>query len=126
MKEKRMSVTVKAGDLYVSKDTLNALVAQRLPPTTSFRIARAVREINKELEQFTETRNKLIMEHGEQLENGDWRVKEELQDAYAKAINAVANEEIELPIKPLRPGDLGGAEITPAQAMTILYLFEDE
>lgn len=121
-----MSVKATVGQLYMSKDVLGRIAAQKLPPVASFRIARAIREINKELEQFTKTRNDLIQEYGEELENGDWKVKDEFLVKYQEAINAVADEEIELPIKPLKPSSFDDVEIAPGDAMAILFLFEEE
>lgn len=94
---------------------------------TTFKIARLIRELNKEIETFDTERMKLIEKYGERDETGELVQQEnnavKIKDEYIQICNqeivGLFKTEIEINAERIPMEVFEGIEMTPAQAMNL-------
>lgn len=92
---------------------------------TTFKIARLIRELNKEIETFDTERMKLIEKYGErdetgkfvQQENNSVKIKDEYIQICNQEIIGLFKTEIEVNAERIPIEVFDGIEMTPSQAM---------
>lgn len=97
----------------------------------AFKIARLIREMNKEIEDFDKQRANIAREYGAKddngeliIENNNIRIDPERIEDCNKELEELFNTEVELNANKLRYTDIEGAEITPQQAISIMDFIE--
>ncbi|HEX3111345.1 MAG TPA: hypothetical protein VHU41_19740 [Thermoanaerobaculia bacterium] len=102
---------------------LTALSQTRMDGKASFKVARLLRDITKELETYNKIRVELCEKHGKLSEDKARYVfpTPESVLAFEKAINEVLSVEIELHHKKM-PELLDVVQLTPAEMMTLEWL----
>lgn len=102
---------IKLYDVINNTEQLKALQDVKFPVKVSYKINRLVSKLEPELKAFNETRSKLIMELGEQQENGETKITnaDKIID-FQNKIKELFDQEIEIdwfvPIKLEEVGDI--------------------
>ena len=86
----------------------------KLPARTSFKIAKVIDKIAKEIELFNHAKIKKAEELGEKLENGTYRIKEENLDKFKKEMDDLLDTKIDLEFSQLNLKDLSEVNISPS------------
>jgi len=77
-----------------------------IPASIGYRLARMVRELNKELVTIEGSRLELIKKYGSETSPDQFQVKPENMVTFMQDFNAVLDEEIDMDISPVTiPGD---------------------
>ena len=71
-------MTVKISDLLNAVDTLQKLSQMKLKARLAFSIAKLIRAADAEVQEFNNTRMKIITEYGIKDENGELEVDEKM------------------------------------------------
>lgn len=104
---------------------LKEIANKNFPGSTTFKIARLMRELDKESVLFEEQRMIIVKEYGEKDKNnklilqpdGTVRVPQEKIDECNNKLTALLNTEIEINAEELPENAFDNVEITPAQAL---------
>lgn len=126
-----INITVK--ELVDSSETMKKLSQKSLKGKTAYYIARLLREIDKELTLFNETRGDLIKKYGEKDENGELKIDEngnckfgpDTIEQFYSEMNDILNNGIELNANKINLKDLEELDFTPTE-MIILEPFIEE
>lgn len=100
---------------------------KNFPGSTTFKIARLMRELSKESLLFEEQRMKIVKEYGEKDEKGELilqpdgtvKVPPEKIDECNDKLTALFNTEIRINAEKLQEESFNDVEITPAQALLL-------
>lgn len=107
-------MTIPLSEVVNSVDGLKALLDCKLPIKVSYRISKLVNhQIERELKNFNEARNKLIQEFGTENEDQTVSVKPEKMADYIAKLNELLSEQIELDWEPIAIDSFGDAQIEP-------------
>lgn len=126
-------IKVSLNDILNSNNIFREISNKTLPVKTAFRIARIIRELDKENATFDEARRKIINKYADYDENGNIKqtdegniiIKQECIDACNNEIIELLNTIVEINVEKLHIDDLGDLELTPAQSLS-LDAFVDE
>ena len=120
-----INVTLK--EIVESSDIMKKLAQKTLKGKTAYHIARLIREADKELTLFNETRANLIKKYGEKDENGELKIEEngncilmpdKIENFYSE-LNDVLNNNIELNAEKLSIEELEELDFTPSEMLTL-------
>ena len=126
-------INVTLRELVDSAETMKKLSQESLKGKTAYYIARLLREIDKELTLFNETRGNLIKKYGDKDENGELKIDEngncqfapqEMEKFYSE-MNDILNNIIELNANKITLNELEELDFTPNE-MIILEPFIEE
>lgn len=114
-------------DVMAVVPALQELSNKSFSGATTFKIARLIRELNKELETFDKERMKLIEKYGERDENGEFiqqennsvKIKDDCIEICNQEIVGLFKTEIEINAERIPIEVFGETEMTPAQAMNL-------
>ena len=120
-------ITITLNELLDSVSVFRELSGKTLPIKAAYRIARLLRELDKESATFDESRRKIIDKYAQREENGEMKQNEEgniiiQQDKIEECNNELVellNTTIEINAEPLPIDDFGDIEITPAQLVNL-------
>ena len=115
---------VKLNDVLNSVEVVRNLAQENVPAVVSFRIAKAIRAINEEIDMFEAEKAKLVQKYGEPYEGGI-RVAEDKQDDFQKEISQLLNESVTLEVSKLKLKDIEHVQLKPIDMMTIDFLIEE-
>ena len=110
-----------------SAETMRELSNKPLKGRVAYRIARLLRELDKEFSLFNEKRTDLVKEYVIKDENGELKTdengdlvldKERIQEFYT-AINDLLNTQVSINAEKVDLVDLESIEFTPAQIMLL-------
>ena len=126
-------INITLRELVDSSDTMKKLSQKSLKGKIAYYIARLLREIDKELTLFNETRGTLIKKYGEKDENGELKIDEngnckfspEATERFYSEMNDILNNVIELNANKINLNDLEELDFTPTE-MIILEPFIEE
>ena len=108
-------VEITLNELQKTVAPFNTLLNERLPAITGFKINKMVAEINKDLQNLEEERNKLIEKLGEKKQDGITEVLparyKEFQDEMVQLLGLV----VTLHVEPISISELKDASITPVE-----------
>jgi len=120
-------IQVTLNDILNNVQIFREISMKALPIKTAFRVARLIRELDKESATFDESRRIIIEKYAERDENGEMKQTEEgniilQQDKITECnneLNDLLNTEIEINADKLNLDDMGDIELTPAQVYNI-------
>lgn len=120
-------IQVTLNDILNNIQIFREISMKTLPIKTAFRVARLIRELDKESATFDESRRIIIEKYAERDENGEMKQTEEgniilQQDKIAECnneLNDLLNTEIEINADKLNLDEMGDLELTPAQVYNI-------
>jgi hypothetical protein len=120
-----INVTLK--NIVESADIMRELSQKSLKGRVAFRVARLLRELEKEFTLFNEKRVDLIKEYGEKDENGELKTddkgnvnlaQDKLNEFYKRMEDLLATE-VEINAEKIDINDLGDVDFTPSQIINI-------
>ena len=126
-------IKIKLRDIVDSVDTFQVIMQQSFKGSLAFKIARLVRELNKEMETFNEQRKRIINdycvkdENGEikTLENGNVQINPEKIQEFNTEITNILNTEVEINADKLPMDKIDEFEVSPQQMLNIEMFFEE-
>ena len=127
-------IQVQVRDIINSMDTMKLLIEKPLKARVAFRVAKLVREIDKEFELYNSERDKLIKKYGMKDENGELiiddegrgRLSDENIPKFNQEIQEMLDNEVELNAQPIALADLGEEEFTAIQLAQIEKFLDSE
>ena len=114
-------------NIVESADIMRELSTKTLKGRAAFRVARLLRELEKEFTLFNETRVELIREYAQKDENGEIKSDENgnvtldqarLNEFYEK-LDELLNAEVEINAEKIDIDDFGDVDFTPAQIINL-------
>jgi predicted nucleic acid-binding Zn-ribbon protein len=102
-------------ELQKTVGPFNTLLNEKLPIVAGFKINKLIKEINKDLQNFEEQRNKLIEKLGEKKEDGATEVLPERYREFQEEMVQLLELVVEVNVEPLSISDLKDASITPVE-----------
>jgi len=114
-------------NIVESADIMRELSNKSLKGRAAFRVARLLRELEKEFTLFNEKRMDLIKEYAQKDENGEMKSDEngnvtldqdKLNEFY-QSLDELLNADVEINAEKIDSEDLGDIEITPAQIINL-------
>lgn len=116
-------MTIPLSEVVNSVDGLKALLECKLPVKVAYRISKLINnQIERELKNFNEARNKLIEEFGSENEDKTISVKPEKMSDYIAKLNDLLSEQVTLDWEPLDVESLGDAQIEPKNLPSFLFI----
>ena len=115
-------IKVQINDLLNSTEALQKLSKTDLKAKLAWQVARLLKAADKEIQEFNETRLKLIQKYGEKDENGELitddkgncKILPDSLDSFSTELNELVNSEIELNVNKIAIDDLDSISFTPA------------
>ena len=113
-------------DLLSANPVLHTLRGKSMVGPGAFAVARLIREVQKELETYDQSRMEIIEQYAEKDENGQMKVVEgnaqikpnKLEECKLK-IHECASQEVELNVSPLIPEWFNEINLTADEAMVL-------
>jgi single-stranded DNA-specific DHH superfamily exonuclease len=115
---------VSLGEIYMSTSAMNKMIDASLPAKLSFRLVRAMREMNDVLKNLEEERSKLIKKYGKDNGDGNITVSEENKSQFLEEFTNLLSEEIEIQWEPIDPEALGDISLSVSDIAKIGFLFK--
>ena len=118
---------MKITDILNVVPTLQEMANKRFPGATSFKIARLMRELDKEIQLFDKQRAEIAQEFGEKDASGQLVFTEEgnvkiieskIEECNAK-LESIFSTEIEINADKLSYSSIESADFTPSQALAL-------
>lgn len=106
---------------------LQEMSNKSFPGSTSFKIARLMRELDKEIQLFDKQRTEIAQEFGEKdasgqlvsTEEGNIKIIESKIEECNEKLSSIINTEIEINADKLSYSSIENADFTPSQALTL-------
>ena len=127
-------ITMKITDILNVVPTLQEMANKSFPGATSFKIARLMRELDKEIQLFDKQRTEIAQEFGEKDANGQLVFTEEgnvkiieskIEECNAK-LESIFNTEIEINADKISYSSIENSNFTPSQALTLEPIIDFE
>lgn len=126
-------IKVSLNNIVNSIDTFQVIMQQSFKGSLAFKIARLARELNKEMETFSEQRRKIVNEYSLKDENGEIKADENgniqitpdrIQEFNTEFTNLL-NTEVEINADKLPMDSIDDFEVSPQQMLNIEMFFEE-
>lgn len=125
-------IKVTLADAISAVPALESISQHNFNGVNAFKIARLIRELNKEVELFNQERRNLIEKYCERDEDGEMvtedgniRLQESYIDNFNNTLQVMLESEIEINASPLKIDSLEDITLTPQQAMSLEPFFEE-
>ena len=119
------------GEILNAAPVLTKLTNQNFSGAATFKIARLLRALDKEITTFEETRTKMIQTYGEKDENGELLKKEgqihvmaDKIETFNQEMNSLLKSEVEINSEKLSIEYFDNIEMTPLEANLIEMIVE--
>lgn len=127
-------IKLKLEQLVNSTDVLQKLSKAQLKARTALSIARLLKEAERELGVFNETRMSLITEYGEKDENnnlitdadGNCKIPNETLAEFSKELQELINTEVEINASKINLSDIDSIDFTPSEITALEAFIEEE
>jgi hypothetical protein len=121
-------------DIFNAVPALREISAKEFPGSTTFKIARLIRELDKEIQLFEEERMKIANKYGEKdedgnlipQENGTIKIPEDKIQECNEELQALFETQIEINANKLPIEVFDSIEMTPTQAMNLETIVDFE
>ena len=118
---------MKITDILNVAPILQEMASKKFPGATSFKIARLMRELDKEIQLFDKQRIEIAQEYGEKdasgqlvlTEEGNVKIIESKIEECNDKLESIINTEIEINADKLSYSAIESADFTPAQALAL-------
>lgn len=120
-------INTKLRNIVECADIMRELSTKSLKGRVAFRVARLLRELEKEFTLFNEKRMDLIKEYAQKDENGEMKSDENgnvtldqdrLSEFY-QSLDDLLNADVEINAEKIDAEDLGDVEFTPTQIINL-------
>lgn len=126
-------IEVKLRDVINSAEVMRTLSTQQLKGKVAFRVARLLRELEKEFTLFNEKRADLIKEYGQKdengelktNENGDFMLEPERAQEFYNMMDELLNTDLSINAEKIAFEDIENVEFTPTQILSIENFIEE-
>ena len=119
-----MKITIR--ELSDSRPALRDLASKPMKGSTAHYVSKAIIAVNRALEPFDMTQNKLIEDYDAKVVGGQVIFKDDDQEAkFIKELKPVRDEEIELNVQKISIKKLGNIQIAPGTFVILDWLLED-
>lgn len=127
-------ITMTLNDIFNAVPTLREISTKEFPGSVTFKIARLIRELDKEIQLFEEERSKIANKYGEKDENGNLVIQEggnikildnKIQECNEE-LQALFNTQVEINANKLPVDIFDSIEMTPTQAMNLEAIVDFE
>lgn len=127
-------ITMTLGDIFNAVPILREISEKEFPGFVTFKIARIIREFDKEIQLFESGREKIAYKFGEKdengnlvfLENGNIKVPEENILECNKELRELLDTEVEINAEKIHVDIFEKIEMTPSQALLLEPIVEFE
>lgn len=127
-------ITLTLNDIFNAVPALREISTKEFSGSTTFKIARLIRELDKEIQLFEEERMKIANKYGEKDENGNLIPQEngtiKIPDDKVQECNeefqALFNTQVEINANKLPIEIFDSIEMTPTQAMNLEAIVDFE
>ena len=125
-------IVVKISDIMNSTETLQKLAKMPLKAKLAWQVAKLLKVLDAEVQQFNDTRLELIKKYGEKDsngelvtdENGNCRIEKEMLGNFTNELNELIGAETEINANKIDINSLEDLDFTPSE-MTMLEPFID-
>lgn len=118
-------IKVKLSELVKSATAIKELGNCKMPAILSLKIAKIIKQISQEVDQFTEVRSKRIIELGEKQENGEYQVKGEALETLTKELEEILEQTAEIKAEKLKISDFESIEIEANHLAALDWLIKE-
>ena len=127
-------ITMTLNDIFNAVPALREISTKEFPGSVTFKIARLIRELDKEIQLFDEERSKIANKYGEKDVNGNLVIQEggnikildnKIQDCNEE-LQALFNTQVEINANKLPVDIFDSIEMTPTQAMNLETIVDFE
>lgn len=127
-------ITMTLNDIFNAVPALREISTKEFPGSVTFKIARLIRELDKEIQLFEEERSKIANKYGEKDENGNLVIQEggnikildnKIQECNEE-LQALFNTQVEINANKLPVDIFDSIEMTPTQAMNLEAIVDFE
>lgn len=127
-------ITMTLNDMLRAVPSLREISTKNFPGSVTFKIARLIRELDKEIQLFEEERNKIANKYGEKDENGNLisqdngsiKIPDEKIQECNEELQALFETQLEINANKLPVEVFDSIEMTPAQAMDLEAIIDFE
>ena len=126
-------ITVTVKEIMDSVEVMRSLSQKSLKGRVAYKVARMLRELDKELTLFNNTRENLIKQCGVKDaegnlqigQNGDYMIEPASVESYYNEINSVLSNTIELNCEKINLSDLEELVFTPGEMLALEPFIEE-
>lgn len=93
---------------------LSELKNTKLKAAVAFKINRIVNALADDVSAFEKAKNDKIMEFGEDVGDGNYKVKSENVKEYISEINELLTQEVDIKLESVNLSELGDVELSPS------------
>lgn len=127
-------ITMTLNDVLRAVPVLREISTKEFPGSVTFKIARLIRELDKEIQLFEEERNKIANKYGEKDENGNLipqengtvKIPDEQILDCNKELQSLLETVLEINATKLSFNIFNNIEMTPAQAIDLEAIIDFE
>lgn len=120
-------ITMSLSEIMGAVPSLQEISVKNFPGTTTFKIARLIRELDKEIQLFEKEREKIALKYGEKdengnlitVENGAVKIPDEQIQKCNDELEALLNTKVEINANKLDEEIFNTIEMTPIQAINL-------
>lgn len=119
-------IKVTLNDIITNNNLFREIHGKPMPARTAFKVARLIRELDKENEMFDKQRIDIVTRYAKRDENGDMveennqvLIDDDKMQQFQDEFNALLDTEVEVNAEKLDIEDLGDIELTPKQIMNL-------
>ena len=127
-------ITMKITDILNVAPILQEMASKKFPGATSFKIARLMRELDKEIQLFDKQRTEIAQEYGEKdasgqlvlTKEGNIKIIESKIEECNNKLESIINTEIEINASKIPYSTIESADFTPSQALALEPIIDFE
>mgnify|MGYP006989001954 CR=1 FL=1 len=125
-------IKVTLNDILNNNETFRGIYEKPMSARTAFKVARLIRELEKENNTFDKSRIDIIMKYAERDEegnviegNGQVQIAPEYLDDFHNELNDLLNTEITVNAEKLSVEDFDNMQLTPKQILDLEKFIEE-
>ena len=119
-------IQVTLNDIITNNNLFREIHNKPMTARAAFKVARLIRELDKENEMFDKQRIEIIKQYAKRDENGDMVeennqviIDENKLNEFEKEFNSLLETQVEVNAEKLNIEDLGDIQLTPQQTMSL-------
>lgn len=121
-------IKITLGKLLESTQALREISNSQMPLGAALKWNKNVKEIDEVLKMFNDRRTEVAEDYMEEVEdehgNTNKRVPEDKMEEFAKVMQDILDEELELDVKQVKAENLGDISISPNNLQVLEWIFE--
>lgn len=127
-------ITMTLNDIFNAVPALREISTKEFPGSVTFKIARLIRELDKEIQLFEEERSKIANKYGEKdkngmlitQDNGMIKIPDDKIQECNEELQALFSTQVEINANKLSADIFDNIEMTPTQAMNLEAIVDFE